>query len=175
MKIKEFFKKSWFFTLLLVGLFVFLFSISFSFVAYDVVSYNVAEFFSGLVKELNRPVNLNYVSEIKKGEYDPSKVDKIVEKVVDEKAEAFSVVVRRINNEEVLVSKYDKPELIEEAYTENIVELPMFGITAPIHKTQEVDEKIIYKNLREGVVLYPGSDEPGLGYSLILGHSASYS
>jgi hypothetical protein len=157
---------------LLVGLFVFLFSVSFSFVAYDLVSYNVSEFFSGLVKELNRPVNLNYVGEIKKGEYDPGK---FVEKVVEEKKEDFSVIVRKINDEEVLVSKHVKPDLIEEAYTENIVELPMFGITAPIHKTQERDEKVIYKNLREGVVLYPGSDEPGLGYSLIIGHSASYS
>ena len=122
--------------MILVGLFIILFSVSFSFVAYDVVSYNISEFFSGLKKELNRPVNLQYISEIKKGEYDPNK---ITEKVVKETKEGFNVIVRKVNDQEMLVDKHDKPELIEEAYDKNMIELPEFGIVAPIHETSEVD------------------------------------
>ena len=174
MKIKEVFKKSWMFVVILSVLFVFLFSISFSFVAYDLASYNVKTFFGNVSKELERPVNLEYVKEIKGGVYDPGK--DIKREVVEKKeGEAFSVTIRKVKDEEVFVDKYDKPELILEAYDKNIIELPKFDIVAPIHETIEVDEKVIYKNLREGVILYPGSDDPGLGYSLILGHSASYS
>jgi len=34
--------------------------------------------------------------------------------------------------------------------------------------------KLIYKKLKQGVVLYPGSNIPGQGYSIIIGHSSQY-
>jgi len=61
-----------------------------------------------------------------------------------------------------------------EAQTANILELPEFGIKAPIWKIDTLDLKLIYKKLKQGVVLYPGSALPGQGYSIIIGHSSQY-
>lgn len=61
-----------------------------------------------------------------------------------------------------------------EAQTANILELPEFGIKAPIWKIDTSDLKLIYQKLKQGVVLYPGSALPGQGYSIIIGHSSQY-
>jgi len=61
-----------------------------------------------------------------------------------------------------------------EAQTANILELPKFDIKAPIWKIDTPDLKVIYKKLKQGVVLYPGSALPGQGYSIIIGHSSQY-
>ena len=61
-----------------------------------------------------------------------------------------------------------------EAQTSNILELPEFDIKAPIWKIDTLDLKLIYKKLKQGVVLYPGSNIPGQGYSIIIGHSSQY-
>ena len=66
------------------------------------------------------------------------------------------------------------PVLPLEAQTSNILELPEFGIKAPIWKIDTTDLKLIYKKLKQGVVLYPGSNIPGQGYSIIIGHSSQY-
>jgi len=66
------------------------------------------------------------------------------------------------------------PALPPEAMENNILELPQFGIKAPIIKIEKPDLKLIYKKLNQGVVLYSGSDNPGKGYSIILGHSSQY-
>lgn len=66
------------------------------------------------------------------------------------------------------------PTLPLEAQTSNILELPEFGIKAPIWKIDTPDLKLIYKKLKQGVVLYPGSALPGQGYSIIIGHSSQY-
>lgn len=66
------------------------------------------------------------------------------------------------------------PTLPLEAQTSNILELPKFGIKAPIWKIDTPDLKLIYKRLKQGVVLYPGSTLPGQGYSIIIGHSSQY-
>ncbi|MGC8651175.1 MAG: sortase [Minisyncoccia bacterium] len=66
------------------------------------------------------------------------------------------------------------PTLPEEALNNNLLELPEFGIKAPIWKVDTPDLKLIYAKLKEGVVLYPGSAIPGQGYAIIIGHSSQY-
>jgi len=66
------------------------------------------------------------------------------------------------------------PTVPLEAQTANILELPEFGIKAPIWKIDTPDLKLIYKKLKQGVVLYPGSALPGQGYAIIIGHSSQY-
>jgi len=66
------------------------------------------------------------------------------------------------------------PPLPREAQENNLLELPQFGIKAPIWTVTSPDEKLIYQKLRQGVVLYPGSAAPGQGYTVILGHSSQY-
>lgn len=66
------------------------------------------------------------------------------------------------------------PAVPLEAQTANILELPEFGIKAPIWKIDTPDLKLIYQKLKQGVVLYPGSNIPGQGYAIIIGHSSQY-
>jgi LPXTG-site transpeptidase (sortase) family protein len=61
-----------------------------------------------------------------------------------------------------------------EAKNANILEIPQFNIKAPILEVETADSGVIYKRLKQGVVLYPGSDIPGKGYSIIIGHSSQY-
>jgi len=61
-----------------------------------------------------------------------------------------------------------------EASEANIIELPKFNIKAPIIIVTDSDLDLIYKELKKGVVLYPGSAIPGQGYSIIIGHSSQY-
>lgn len=61
-----------------------------------------------------------------------------------------------------------------EAENSNILELHQFGIRAPILDVEKPNFEIIYRKLKQGVVLYPGSDIPGQGYSIIIGHSSQY-
>lgn len=74
------------------------------------------------------------------------------------------------SDEEIIIL----PTLPFEAQTSNILELPKFGIKAPIWQIDTPDLKLIYKKLKQGVVLYPGSNIPGQGYSIIIGHSSQY-
>ena len=66
------------------------------------------------------------------------------------------------------------PAVPIEAENSNILEMPQFGIKTPILQVETTNSKLIYKKLKQGVVLYPGSDIPGKGYSIIIGHSSQY-
>jgi LPXTG-site transpeptidase (sortase) family protein len=55
-----------------------------------------------------------------------------------------------------------------------ILILEKFDIKAPIIVVNNLDLNLIYKKLKEGVVLFPKSDIPGKGYSIIIGHSSQY-
>ena len=66
------------------------------------------------------------------------------------------------------------PAIPIEAESSNLLEMPQFNIKAPILKAETLDSDAIYKKLKDGVVLYPGSDIPGKGYSIIVGHSSQY-
>jgi len=66
------------------------------------------------------------------------------------------------------------PAIPIEAESSNLLEMPQFDIKAPILEVETSDSGTIYKKLKQGVVLYPGSDIPGKGYSIIIGHSSQY-
>ncbi len=68
----------------------------------------------------------------------------------------------------------DLPAIPIEAESSNLLEMPQFNIKVPILEVETPDSGTIYKKLKEGVVLYPGSDIPGKGYSIIVGHSSQY-
>jgi len=66
------------------------------------------------------------------------------------------------------------PAIPIEAESSNLLEMPQFNIKAPILEVETPDSGTIYKTLKQGVVLYPGYDIPGKGYSIIIGHSSQY-
>lgn len=66
------------------------------------------------------------------------------------------------------------PAIPIEAESSNLLEMSQFNIKVPILEVETPDSGTIYKKLKQGVVLYPGSDIPGNGYSIIIGHSSQY-
>lgn len=64
--------------------------------------------------------------------------------------------------------------LIARYPNKNFVFIPQFNVQAPLLTPSSKNLSLIYDNLRKGVVLFPGSDNPGSGYSIILGHSSAY-
>ncbi len=60
------------------------------------------------------------------------------------------------------------------SYKTNTLILLKFNIEAPIISVNSLNTKLIYQELKKGVVLFPGSDIPGEGYSIIIGHSSQY-
>ena len=66
------------------------------------------------------------------------------------------------------------PAIPVEAESFNLLEMSQFNIKVPILEVETPDSETIYKKLKQGVVLYPGSDIPGNGYSIIIGHSSQY-
>lgn len=65
-------------------------------------------------------------------------------------------------------------ELIAKYPNKNFVFIPQFNVQAPLLSPKTKDLNLIYKDLRSGVVLFPGTANPGSGYSVILGHSSAY-
>lgn len=55
---------------------------------------------------------------------------------------------------------------------ENNIEIPKISVSAPIVFTREQNQKAYQSALQKGVLHYPQSALPGLGTSIILGHSA---
>jgi len=66
------------------------------------------------------------------------------------------------------------PEIPSEALNQNLLVLPKFDIKAPIQLVSSENKKEIYKQLKNGVVVYPTTSLPGGEYSIILGHSSRY-
>lgn len=64
--------------------------------------------------------------------------------------------------------------LIAKYPDKNFIFIPQFNVQAPLLTPTSKNLNLIYNNLRKGVVLFPGSDNPGSGYSIILGHSSAY-
>jgi sortase (surface protein transpeptidase) len=61
-----------------------------------------------------------------------------------------------------------------QAENQNIIYLPKFNIVAPLQTVNSNNLKTIYAALRKGTVIYPTTDLPGNGYTIILGHSSQY-
>ncbi|MCX6737376.1 MAG: sortase [Candidatus Parcubacteria bacterium] len=65
-------------------------------------------------------------------------------------------------------------ELIAKYPNKNFVFIPQFDVQAPLLSPKTKNLSLIYKELRSGVVLFPGTANPGSGYTVILGHSSAY-
>ena len=65
-------------------------------------------------------------------------------------------------------------ELIAKYPNKDFVFIPQFNVQAPLLSPKTKNLDLIYKDLRSGVVLFPGTANPGSGYSVILGHSSAY-
>jgi len=112
------------------------------------------------------------------------KISKLTEAIRQEIIRTPSFLANLLSESEILPSISDiisggvhvvnLPAIPIEAESSNLLEMPQFNIKAPILKVETPDSAIIYKKLKQGVVLYPGSDIPGKGYSIIIGHSSQY-
>lgn len=107
------------------------------------------------------------------------KISKLTETIKQELIRIPSFLTNLPTREEIqslipsIISSAIRP-IPPEAKNTNILEIPQFNIQAPILEVETTDSGIIYKRLKQGVVLYPGSDIPGKGYSIIIGHSSQY-
>lgn len=129
---------------------------------FDLVGYKINKLTEAVKQELIRApsflVNLSSESEIL-----PS-ISNIISgglHIFDQSGELISPII-------------NLPAIPIEAENSNILEIPQFNIKVPILEVETRDSDIIYKKLKEGVVLYPGFDIPGKGYSIIIGHSSQY-
>lgn len=112
------------------------------------------------------------------------KISKLTEAIRQELIRTPSFLANLPSKSEILPSISDiisggihvvnLPAIPIEAENANILEIPQFNIKAPILEVETPDPDTIYKKLKQGVVLYPSSDIPGKGYSIIIGHSSQY-
>lgn len=123
---------------------------------FDLVNYKIGKFTGAIKQELIRTpsflVNLSFQSE-----------------PLPSISDIISGGVNIITSPAVTL-----PAIPIEAENSNILEMPQFNIQTPILQVETSNSDIIYKKLKQGVVLYPGSDIPGKGYSIIIGHSSQY-
>lgn len=109
------------------------------------------------------------------------KINKLIE-VAEKELIRIPPFLTKIQSSEPLLKSFRRKVQIQkldiiippEAENFNILELPQFAIKAPILEVEKPDLKTIYAKLKQGVVLYPGSNIPGQGYSIIIGHSSQY-
>ena len=66
------------------------------------------------------------------------------------------------------------PVVSGEVTAQNVISIPKIGVSAPIIQTNDSSDTAILAALKNGVVLYPGSSNPGQpGSAVIIGHSSS--
>lgn len=137
---------------ILIIIFVSLFTITYAIFNGDaflmLVKYKYHAFIKSFAYEMRRPLNLNFFSSV--------------------------TSLPEVTLSTILSLGYRLPQLPQEALTQNILELPEFNILAPILEPEKITLQEIYKLLRQGVVLFPGSTKPGGDYGIIIGHSSSY-
>ena len=121
----------------------------------SLLKYKTKNFISQVLNELTRPPDLSFLT----NKTNTSSFKSVV----------FSTTSQ--NNNEAAIHKNLNPPLINQT---NLLVLPQFDIQAPILSVDKPDLKLIYRKLREGVVLFPGSDPIGKGFSIIIGHSSAY-
>ncbi|MCD6568923.1 sortase [bacterium] len=135
----------------------------------SIAKYKIKICVRAIISEIKRPPNFSLSEKLKseKFSFNSSSENHIRTSFPD-----FSV------QRETTVSEntYLKKTILEQYGTDgkNKIILPKFGIVAPIRQVDTPQLSLIYKELRRGVVLYPGTAEPGKGYSIIIGHSSQY-
>ncbi|MGC8851692.1 MAG: sortase [Minisyncoccia bacterium] len=111
-----------------------------------VIPYKIQNIISFLKQEIQTPVNLNY------------SLTPLFENQKDEKKINIAIPL----------------EIETQGQKENLIYLPKFNIVAPVLTVNSANLKTIYSTLRKGTVVYPSTDLPGQGYTIILGHSSQY-
>jgi LPXTG-site transpeptidase (sortase) family protein len=128
--------------------------------------YNPLEFVNSIFSEIIQPVNTLVTSSTTKPKNISSSTTKPLITTTTLKTTATTVPASQITSSwKALIAKY--PD-------RNFVFIPQFGVQAPLLMPASKDLNLIYKDLRTGVVLFPGTSNPGSGYSVILGHSSAY-
>jgi len=145
------FKKLKLFLTIFIGIFLILFFIFNGLAFISLAQYKTKQFFSYLENEIKRP---------------PSFLVLKTTTTLGQKSMPF------LNNIETSTNFILKKPI--SSYTNNTLILPKFEIEAPIIKVSKPNLNLIYQELKKGVVLYPGSSNPGEGYSIIIGHSSQY-
>jgi len=145
------FKKLKLFFTIFIGIFLILFFIFNGLAFISLSQYKTKQFFSYLENEIKRP---------------PSFLVLKTTTTLGQKSMPF------LNNIETSTNFIFKKPI--SSYTNNTLILPKFEIEAPIIKVSKPNLNLIYQELKKGVVLYPGSSNPGEGYSIIIGHSSQY-
>lgn len=116
-----------------------------------IATYKISHFFNLAKTKIFEPPNLNIFSE-----------------------SATTTLSQGSPNTTTTKTTTSLPTPPSELQNTNLIVLPKFNIKAPIWVVNNIDLKLIYKKLKEGVVLYPGTAIPGQGYSIIIGHSSQY-
>lgn len=145
------FKKLKLFFTIFIGIFLILFFIFNGLAFISLAQYKTKQFFSYLENEIKRP---------------PSFLVLKTTTTLGQKS------MPSLNNIETSTNFILKKPI--SSYTNNTLILPKFEIEAPIIKVSKPNLNLIYQELKKGVVLYPGSSNPGEGYSIIIGHSSQY-
>ncbi len=145
-----------------IGVFILIYAIfnGDAFIAW--AKYKYHQLVISFTNEMHRPINWNFLS------YNNTNINSPTNANVIQNTSSNSH--NNINTEPSI----PLPPLPLEAQTQNILQLPKFNIQAPIQISSSSDLQEIYKLLRQGVVLFPGSTIPGGEYAIILGHSSSY-
>ncbi|MFZ2414871.1 MAG: sortase [Minisyncoccia bacterium] len=92
-------------------------------------------------------------------------------------SEANNTIATTTKPHPIIVSSEENnswKELIVKYPNKDFVFIPQFNVQAPLLSPKTKNLDLIYKDLRSGVVLFPGTANPGSGYSVILGHSSAY-
>lgn len=54
-----------------------------------------------------------------------------------------------------------------------LISISKIGVSAPVLEVSSAADAVVLKALKNGVVMYPGSADPGSGTTVIIGHSSS--
>ncbi|HPC30876.1 MAG TPA: sortase [Candidatus Paceibacterota bacterium] len=141
-------KKLKLFLFIFIGIFVVLFCIFNGLAFISISQYKIKQLFTWIKNEISRPPNFlvsKTTTTLDNLETPPITISPIL---------IFQEPILKYKNNTLILSKFD--------------------IEAPIISVSEFDLKLIYQELKKGVVLYPGSSNPGEGYSIIIGHSSQY-
>lgn len=81
--------------------------------------------------------------------------------------------VQNLNVKETQIPQWVKDEILKNP-SQNLLIMPQFKISAPIWTVESYSLSVIYKKLRQGVVIFPSSQPIGEGQTIIIGHSSAY-
>ncbi len=152
---------------------------------FSLINYQIKDIYHYFIFELSRPVNLSLInpnSLTSWGLYKLNNQKEIATTYLDSaKQENTVTTTKPLTTVSTISGSIITPiennawkELIAKYPNKNFVFIPQFGVQAPLLSPKTKNLSLIYKELRNGVVLFPGTANPGSGYTVILGHSSAY-